>query len=330
MTPQERINQRFAKDFNLPINIFRNDIFEYYRKLYDFWPDAEWVALNNEIKNDYEGNMEAWLQHYAEVRDVIIRTLEESQAYKDFNACDMSQYAVSSSVRNYPDRNIYNQECEGKIFLSIDLKKANFQALKFAGVITDKSYDDFIDKFDKSFYFKKSKYTRQVIFGKLNPKRTITVEHYMMSLIFWQEKVMKAINYVGGKVVAFKSDEIIWELDKQLKTRALKTIENVIKLELGFEVRAECFRIHDLGIVNSNGNKVSAWVREDLNAGYGPISGVPTEGVLKATSTTYFPQVYKLWKGYPLEDIDLYFYHEDQLATFLEPLRFDYESKSDI
>ena len=311
MTPQERINQRFAKDFNLPINIFDEGLFEYYHKLYDFWPEEEWVALQLEIDRDYDGNMEAWLQHYAEVRDTIIRTLEASPEYQEFNNCDMSQYTLAASVRNYPDRNIYNQESENKIFLSLDLKKANFQALKWVGVIKEKTYEDFINKYDKSFYFKKSKYTRQVIFGKLNPKRTITVEHYMMSQIFWLPKVMKAINYVGGKVIAFKSDEIVWQLDKQLKPRALKTIENIIKHELKFEVRAECFTIHDLRIVNSHGNRVNAWEKFDLNT---------QTGVLKGASTTYFPQIYKLWREEKIDIFDLYFYHEDQIAKFLKEL----------
>ena len=320
MTPQERINQRFAKDFNLPINIFQEEFFNYYIRLYDFWPDQEWTALNEEINKEYNGNMELWLEHYAQVRDTIIRTLEASKEYQEFNNCDMSQFALSAAVKNYPDRNIYNQECEGGIFLSIDLRKANFQALKYVGVISEKTYEDFIDKYDKSFYFKKSKYTRQVIFGKLNPKRTITVEHYMMSQIFWLPKVMKAINYVGGKVIAFKSDEIVWQLDRQLKTRALKTIENVIKGELKFEVKAECFTIRDLRIVNPRGNKVSAWVKQDLNTG---------NGVLKSASTTYYPQIYKLWKGLDISKTDLYFYHEDQMATFVEPLRIDNDSTSD-
>ena len=195
MTSKERINQRFAKDFNLPINIFKDDMFEYYHTLYDFWPQQEWIALNMEIVVEYGGNMDAWLQHYAEVRDTIIRTLEESEAYKAFNASDMSKYAIDPKLRNIPDRNIYNQELVGHVFVSFDLKKANFQALKYAGVLTDDTYEDMIDRFDKSFYFKKSKYTRQVIFGKLNPKRTITVEHYMMSQILGMEfEEMKANN----------------------------------------------------------------------------------------------------------------------------------------
>ena len=311
MTSKERINQRFAKDFNLPINIFKDDMFEYYHTLYDFWPQQEWIALNMEIVVEYGGNMDAWLQHYAEVRDTIIRTLEESEAYKAFNASDMSKYAIDPKLRNIPDRNIYNQELVGHVFVSFDLKKANFQALKYAGVLTDDTYEDMIDRFDKSFYFKKSKYTRQVIFGKLNPKRTITVEHYMMSQILGMEfEEMKANN---ARPVAFKSDEIVWELDYPIHSDILRKYEERIKNELHFEVRAECFTIEKLPIVNVHGNDVTAYVRSDVNTG---------EEVLKGVSTIYFPQVYKMWKGIPRNERDLMFFFEDQPAHFDHPLKF--------
>lgn len=316
MTSKERINQRFAKDFNLPINIFRDDMFEYYHELYaDFWPEEEWQALNKEINEDYGGNMKAWLQHYSEVRDTIIRTLEDSIEYKAFNVKDMSEYVLTNEYRNLPDRNIYAEDCEGKFYLSFDLKKANFQALKYVGVIKEDTYEDFIDKFDKSFYFKKSKYSRQVIFGKLNPKRTITVEHSMMAnVIAACNTYFDKMAQCNAKIVAFKSDEIIYEIDGVIDQFTLQRYCEWIKDKLGYEVRAECIQIERLPIVNHNGNKVSAFVRRNVNTG---------ESVLKSVSTTFYPQVYKMWKGENIEERDRMFYMDDQLATFMYPLEFN-------
>ena len=318
MTSKERINQRFAKDFNLPINIFRDDMFEYYHRLYlnDFWPEEEWVALNKEINEEYGGNMEAWLQHYAEVRDRIIRDLEASDAYQKFNNMDMSVYAVPQNCRTFPDRNIYNDECIDKWYVSFDLRKANFQALKHCGVISEDSYDDFIDKYDKSFYFKKSKYSRQVIFGKLNPKRQITVEHYLMSnlLDLVNEPGFDEMSYKNAKVIAYKSDEVVYEVNDPIADSILKEYEVLIKERFGFDVRAECFYIKKLPIVNANGNKVDAYVKRDANGG---------KSIMKSVSTTFYPQVFKLWKGIDLEPRDLMFYVDDQLATFIDSLRYE-------
>jgi len=321
MTSKERINQRFAKDFNLPINIYRDDMFEYYHELYrDFWPEEEWQALNKEIQEEYDGNMDAWLQHYAEVRDLIIRTMEASPEYQSFNNKDMSEYQLTSEYRSLPDRNIYAEDCQGKFYVSFDLKKANFQALKYAGVIKEDTYDDFIDKYDKSFYFKKSKYTRQVIFGKLNPKRTITVEHCMMAnVISACNNYFERMQQVNARIVAFKSDEIIYEVDEVVDELTLKRYCDWIKEKLHFEVRAECIQVEFLPVVNYNGNKVSAFVRRNVNTG---------ESVLKSVSTTFYPQVYKLWKGIDLQDMDLRFYMDDQLATFIYPLTISDKNES--
>lgn len=318
MTSKERINQRFAKDFNLPINIFRDDMFEYYHQLYlnDFWPEEEWVALNKEITEEYGGNMEAWLQHYAEVRDRIIRDVEESEDYKHFNLIDMNAYAVPMQFRNIPDRNIWNEESCGKWFVSFDLRKANFQALKRCGVIKENSYDEFIDKYDKSFYFKKSKYTRQVIFGKLNPKRQTTVEHYMMSNLLGliNEPGFEELSYKNAKVVAYKSDEVVYEVNDPIAESILNNYVDIIKAKFDIEVHIECFLVKRLPVVNSNGNKVDAFIKQDANG---------RKSCLKSVSTTFYPQVYKQWKGINLDEKDLMFFVDDQLATFTQSLKLD-------
>ena len=171
-------NLRFTKDYNLPINIFNEEMFSYYRDLYkEFWPlDAEY-RMNNEIKL-FNDNVDEWLAHYAKIRDNIIFGLENSEEYKEFNQSDLSKYDIPNL--GVGERSLYNEESEGGIFLSIDLKKANFQALKYVGVLKDETYKDFIHRNNGTDYFADSKYLRQVIFGKLNPKRQIKVEKYLI------------------------------------------------------------------------------------------------------------------------------------------------------
>ena len=261
--------------------------------------------------------MELWLEHYAKVRDTIICELEQSEPYQKFNNSDMSVWAIDPKFRSLPDRNIYNEECNGKTFVSLDLKKANFQALKHVGVIDAPSYEAFIDKYDKSFYIKKSKYTRQVIFGKLNPKRTITVEHWMMSQILGMDHII--LRDANATVVAFKSDELIWEVDRVIDSFQLEAIREDVLTKFGFDIRPECFTIEKMRVKNSNGNNVDCYVRRDLNTG---------EETLKSVSALFYPQIYKHWKGLKPDPRDLKFYFEDQIATFDQPLVFENENNS--
>ena len=323
MTPKERLNQRFAKDFNLPISIFDEEMFEYYHELYkDIWPEEEWTALNKEIMQDYNGNFEAWLQHYAEVRDKIITTILESPTYNNFNNCNMSVYELPKEVKalSIPDRTSYTQEYEGHRYLSIDLKKANFQALVYADVLDDKSYEDLISKFDNSFYFKKSKYTRQVIFGKLNPKRTTTVEKFIMANIFKYLSLQSRYDTVIAsnkgicKPFSFKTDEFIWEVTGDITEADLEKLTHVLQESFGYSVRCEYYKIEKLPIFNNNNVSIPAFVRTNLITG---------EQVLKSVSSVYYAQVYKLWKGIPIVDKDLLFWYEEQVASFVHPLKIE-------
>ena len=297
-------NIRFTKDYNLPINIFNEEMFSYYRELYkDFWPfDAE-HRMNQEIKQ-FNDNVDEWLAHYAKIRDNIIFSLENSEKYKEFNTCDLSKYDIPNL--GIGEHSLYTEENEGKHFLSIDLKKANFQGLKYVGVISDDTYRDFIYRNNGSNYFADSKYLRQVIFGKLNPKRTIKVEKFLIYQIY-----LDCIREYGIKnLYSLNSDEIVFT--DNVSEERLQYIEKKCKDLYGIEVKAEMVQISRLDIINDNGNKVDAYIRKNDYTGY---------EVLKKASTTFFPQIWKLYKGLEITEMDRKVYFENQIATFDKPLK---------
>lgn len=311
---------RFTKDYNLPINIFDEEMFNYYRTLYkDFWPAKEEALMNEEIVQ-HDGNINLWLEDYSKLRDKIIYSIEDSEPYLEFNSVDlMEKYPLSDIT--FGERYVYSHETDGKIFISVDLKKANFQALKYAGVIPDETYEDFIKRMGGSEYFASSKYLRQVIFGKLNPKRQIRVEKYLLKMV---EGLVH--NRLGMDVFSFGTDEIIYLCPDDFKSSSLFScqqlannnytyldeIERLVKREIGVSVRIEHIQITRLPIVNSHGNTVDAYIRKNLRTG---------EEKLKKASTTFYPQIYKLWKGEAITDLDKKFFFEGQKATFDEPLR---------
>lgn len=308
-------NLRFTKDYNLPINIFNDEYFSYYRELYkDFWPSDAEYRMNQEISQYVDNNVDLWLEHYAKLRDNIIFTIENSDAYKEFNTCDLSKYDVPNI--GVGEHSLYNEETEGKAFLSIDLKKANFQALKYAGVLKNPTYNDFIYRMDGTNYFADSKYLRQVIFGKLNPKRQIKVEKYLIYKIheYFCETLMKN-NPSTFELYSMNSDEIVYSVKEENVNLSnefvLNLFEKKVKDKFGIEIRAELVKISRLNIVNSHGNKVDAYIRKNLH------NGLET---LKKASTTFFPQIWKLYKGLEINEMDRTFFFEDQLATFNEPL----------
>lgn len=302
-----KFRQSFVKDYNLPINIFSdNNIWAHYVRLYDFFPMVEYYGAIGLIEEDYDGNVEKWLEYCASVHDAAINGVMESSAYKFFNNMDMSPYTKLDV--NIGEHSVYTEATNGKRFLSIDLRKANFQALRMMSVIEDETYEDFITRYGGDEYIQGSKYLRQVIFGKMNPGRTIRIEKYYMNQIY--NLVKNLLENKGMTLFSMNSDELVWEengnkFDGQI-------LQSFIKESLHLDTRCENVEIKMLPIVNARGNKVDAFVRKNIDTG---------EEILKKASTTFYPQIYKLWKGLEIEDIDKVFFFEDQLATFNEPLK---------
>lgn len=306
-----KLKQRFAKDYNLPINVFREDLWNYYMGLYDNFPTKQWNYLIEKINNDYDGNVEKWLDYCAQVRDTAILGTMETEEYKKFNSMDLKIFDVKPTV---PTVNCYTEATDGKRFISIDLRKANFQVMQYMDVLNDNTYEDFIKRCGGDDYIINSKHLRQVIFGKMNPSRQIKIERWMANQVSFIAN--GRLKDLGFELFSLNIDELIYKDNNELPIER-KIIENkcfqIFFLSL-FDIEVEYIEIKRLPIVSSNGNSIDAYVRKNLITG---------EEKLKKASTTFYPQIYKLWKGLEIEDNDLYFYAENQLAKFCEPLKLE-------
>ena len=314
----KKLRKRFAKDYNLPINLFEDELWQHYMSLYKDFPVGEYNDLLKTVSTKYNDNVELWLDYCAKVRDSAIIGTMATEEYKSFNTRDISEWNMPDGVPQVGEHSIYNEETDGRFFVSIDLKKANFQALKFAGVINDETYKDFIYRNGGDDYIAGSKYLRQVIFGKMNPGRTIKVEKFIMGKIYLLVKDFFENN--GYQLYSINSDELIFaEKNYALfgvegGDANVKRVEQMIKDSLGIDARVEYLYITRLPIVNDNGNKVDAFVKRNVITG---------EQELKKASTTFYPQIYKLWMGQEIEEIDKKFFFEDQIATFDKPLKYE-------
>ena len=319
------LRRRFVKDFNLPINIVDDPYFGYYMRAYDFFPREDYANILHEITEKYEGNIDAWLQHYAEIRDNMITTILNSDAYKAFNEMSLDNFKTPQKVEylnTVRDLNIYNNTYTGCTFVSIDLKKANFQALKYVNpdiVLGCDTYEELIDKFGGDEYFKKSKYTRQVVFGKLNPQRTIKVEKFLIHSIFADERnKFFGVLLDNMELLSVKSDEIIFKVipENLLVTKELlDAVREEIKVNNGLDVRVEAFNLERIVCTNHNGTVVDGYKRCFFLEG--------ERYDLKNVSSIFFPQIYAFCNGKQLCENDLVFRAEDQIATFLYPLNFE-------
>lgn len=212
MKISNRLKERFCKDCNIPIRLYDEPYFMDRIKLYDKFYDTmkKWKLFVEELQN-YKCEQD-YFEEYNKIKDSAISCIKETEAYQKFNAEDMNKYMVIH--KNLPNSDIYKLSSKGRIFISIDMKKANFSSLQFydRGMFYNaNTWEDFMCRFTFNEHIINSKYIRQVILGNCNPKRHITYEKRIMdqTLSMLEKKFGKDLS---EKIVFFSNDEIIYDI----------------------------------------------------------------------------------------------------------------------
>lgn len=301
--------KRFIKDYNLQFATIQQPYFDYFCNLFkDYYKlDDKFKILNESLKQF--NSEEEFINETYKIRDKIINTLKSYDFYEEYNNFDLKKYDIPNT--NTPSKDIFKMTNINKYFMSIDLKKANFQALKFFvnkynyknnDVYKSNSYEEFIDKFTNLEYMKQSKYLRQVIFGNINPKRQVKLEKYITYQIL--QYILEFINPLNIKM--FANDEIVIELEKS-QLNDFNNLSFIINNKFNINVDVEIFQLKSIK------NK-KFFVKEFLNK----------EGYeLKCIPLVYFAQIFKQYHNLTINDNDLVFFYENQVCKFLQPLNFD-------
>ena len=317
MTIDKEVLLRFIADYKLPIQVVEEPYFSYYLELYDKDYDTKkkYQLLLDTLKQ-FE-TQQAFLDYYYETRDTIVKTLKLSDAYKhytddknnDFVPVNKNPatYLPLATVRgvNFSKRtDVYTLDNVGKYFLSIDLRKANFQVLNKYDkriLLGANSYEEFMGKFTDLEYIKESKYFREVIFGSINVGRQIQMERYYTGTII--EWLVDNEIFTSEEIKIYTNDELVISLNKHMSPEECEKLRNRIKDDLKLDVTVESFLLHSI-----SGKKY--FVKE-----------LSTGGIkFKSIPAAYFAQVYKKYYGLKIEHNALIFYYEHNLATFEKPI----------
>lgn len=300
-----KAKERFCKDCNIPIRIFQEPYFTDRLTLYDkFYRTLEkWDIFLSEL---FKYNCEQdYFEEYNRVKDAAILDIKNTEAYKKFNEEDMNKYAVIH--KNLPNKDIYKPSNDGKCFISIDMRKANFSSLYrynaniFGGA---DSWEEFIGRYTDNQHIINSKYIRQVILGNCNPKRHITYEKFLMDCILTSlTDVFVSVN----RVVFFSNDEIILDvsdMDRNKQERITSKISYCMEI-MPVPLKTELFMLHK--IVGIDG-----YYKEII----GKSGNVEIE--FKCLDNFALPFVLRKFLGEDVTESDRVFYHEGLLAKFIE------------
>lgn len=307
MVVSNKIKERFCKDCNIPLRLFHEPYFTDRLKLYDKYYNtlSKWDLFVEELQK-YNCEQD-YFEEYNRVKDAAINDIKKSDGFQRFNEEDMNKYSVKHT--NLPSKDIFKPSNDGKLFISIDMKKANFSVLKhYDSDIFGKAetWEEFIGKYTSNKHIINSKYIRQVILGNCNPKRQVTYEKYMMDTILTH---IEKYN-LNDKIVFFSNDEIVFDMtystDKvKLLLYMCKCLTEDIEEGLNILVRIELFTLYKINETNGYYKEIITKM-EERNIEF------------KCLDSYMLPFVLRKFQNQEITESDKVFYHEGVLSKFIE------------
>ena len=312
--------RRFAKDFLLPIPVYEPKYLNYYLNLYDgLYHTKDKYNLLIATLNKHGGN-EPLYSYSVQIRTNAENIIKNRESYQRFisNTNDIftgHKWKYSAMPRGQ----VYKEFNDGKQFFSIDLTKANYQALKWYSryivqeddnednlIMGTHNFDEFISLFSEDEYFHKAKKFREILFGYINPKRQQIIQKYLVEkiVIFCIDNSLFNMEDIRD----YTSDEIVFALDDQNKANEYRDIINHFAKKNDLDIHIDVYTLRRL-------NPYDYYVREMDNS----------EIDFKGIESSLMAQCYKHYFGINvLVDEDLIFLNSNHLlAKYIEPLQFN-------
>ena len=316
----KQLRGRFIDDFQLPMTVVENPYFEERINMLegDFGAQTKYLNLLETIKKNFGGNMQKFLEHRHSVKDQILTHILNSEGYK-------AMLADKSPIEDYKpfvgSKELYTQEQDGCCFISYDMVKANFQALRYIdpSIVRDcATWEEFVSHFSQEPYLAAAKQVRQEVLGKLNGKRLAAIEKFISNKF---GKIMD--DHLFLEPFSIKTDEVIFKFNGwSKKYDGQNIVKEFEKFPVrdeefeGFKFRVNKFRLHMRVFKRAFSDKrIFVYEKEDFLNGH--------RRNLKCVPATYYPQVYKLLNGKEISDSDLVFTSDHELCKYMKPIELE-------
>lgn len=300
-----KLKERFCKDCNIPLRLYKEPYFTDRINLYNniYKTKDKWELFVRELAR--YNNEQEYFEEYNKVKDQAILFIKESEGFQRFNNEDMNKYRITNT--GLPSKDIFKPSNDGKVFISVDMKKANFSALKkYDTTIFGNSdtWERFISRFTDNEHIVRSKYIRQVILGNCNPRRQVTYTKYLM------DKILSCLSKeLVDRVAFFSNDEIVFDMSNltpcTTQVNVCLDIKETLQELDDMEYHCTIFSLRK--IHGTNGYIKKFFMSREPN---------PIE--LKCLNNYELPFVIRNLQEEEVTESDKVFYHEGLLAKFIE------------
>lgn len=303
---KEELIRSFIDLDKLPLQGIKNiDYFEY--ALGEYGVLDKWNEFISYVESRF-GSKKEYENYYHGTKEEFLKYVKSLPEFQMFNTKDMSEYKFDFPA-GVSKGNPYTEANIGKTLLSIDLKKANYQALKYCGLFKDtETYEELMGKFTDIPFLINSKYLRSVVFGQLNPSRHITVESYLVNML--RPEISDRF-----KLICMASDELVYEVPEDiilLQTELDGTKQEILE-KYGLYISAEYYKLHQYILESDQAHKqYKIYAKESMCGGGVSYKCIPNNLWLIFN---------KLVNNKDLCDYDFWIEHDGVLSRYLESFK---------
>lgn len=324
-----KLKKAFCKTFDLPIKVYQEPYFTDRLQLFDPFFDTitKYRLFDSELPEEVSPEQveNRYMTEYQDLQDLLIKQVTARPGFQKFNTQDMSAFAITH--KDMPGKTIYKPSNHKRVFISLDMRQANFQALShYDPDIFEHAdcWEDYIRLYTDKIHWIKSKHIRQVVMGHCNPKRQVTYERYLMDGVLTR---LFDFGIDPDTVAFFSNDEIVLDITDtdcdpvdciqhlRYRLQKPKTLFNEKKYPI---LRIQAFVLYH--IEGTNGYyKLPIDDNETKDKNICDLDTPDLAGItFKGLSYYEYPFVLlKILKQTPRKT-DRVFYHEGRLAQFLE------------
>jgi hypothetical protein len=292
---------------SLPLQAIKDiQYFEYAASEYGILD--EWNSFIDYVEKRF-GSRDKYREYYNQVKESFLKYVNELPEFINFSSRDMSVFNIDFPEKNMIGENQYCESNVGKTLLSIDLKKANYQALKYVGIFKDtETYEELIGRFTDVPFIINSKKFRSLVFGQLNPKRHKIIENWLINMI--RSEIPSKF-----KLICISNDELVYEIPSDiiiLKSDLEGTIREIKEL-YGLDIKAEYYKLNQFIIEFLLSKKQFRIYQKKSYCG--------EKDVYKCIPNNLWLIFHKLLTNQELCEYDTWVEHEGILSKYLEPFK---------
>lgn len=227
----------FIKMSKIPIPVTKAEYMDYYLNvLAPYYKTHEMYTM---FLRDIKNNFRKFQHTFFELSNKIKQYIQDKKEFKEFG-----ELKITDMVEN-KKANIFSSKYDNKFLLSIDIKEANFTAIKFImpSLIDNKeNWCNFIKQFTDSDFIINSKHFREITFGKLGIDKKLS--QIYKNLFFQIKKFIPP----ELELIQVSNDEMIFLIGTDDREQILNNIAAELNNFYHNYFRVELFqliRIHD-------------------------------------------------------------------------------------